>query len=242
MARGAPLTHFLRGLNKDELQAIPERCGWCKVRNTDVPVNKLSRKIRSSIKNNAENNNIRYADAMRDIRDKILIPGPDPIAAEIRYYLRSAPPATHVDEVRIEEEWFSSQLYGALWASIQERNRPYNVYLERQLNNRNRPAADIYVESKQNNGDYLVEVKLAPVDNGEDVRRQLVKYHRAMEEDLNRERARTFVCVIGEDAELEDRSGSRKSEDLSEYIDVPSTVDEIGNDLLRTEIVSNTFQ
>jgi hypothetical protein len=240
MPRGSPLLHFIRGLNKDELQAISERCEWCNVRKTNVPAGDLSKRVRKSIKNNVEKDNISYEEAMQDIRDEVLIPGPDPLANKIRYHLRSTPAATHIGEVRIEEEWFSAQLYGALWASIK---RPYTVKLERQLNTRNRPTTDIYVESEEDDGDYLIEVKRAPVDNGEAVREQLERYHRAMQEDLGRKRERTFLCVIGENVDLERKSGSRKSENLSEYLEgVPSTVDEISDDLPRTEVVSNTFQ
>lgn len=240
MPQGGTLLQLLRGLNKAELQAVADRCEWCRVRKTDVPASELSKRVRDSIENNVQKGNITYADAMRDIRDDVLIPGPDPMATKIRRQLRAVPPTTHIGEVRIEEEWFSAQLYGALWASI---DRPYEVHLERQLNTRNRPAVDIYIESEVGAGDYLVEVKRAPIENGARVRRQLVKYHRAVDEDLNRDRARTFLCVIGEDVELETREGSRKSEDLSTYLEgVPSTVDEIERDLPRTEVLSNTFQ
>jgi hypothetical protein len=240
MPQGSTLLQLLRGLNKQELEAIIDRCDWCRTRKTDVSAQELSKRIRKSIDRNVERGNTTYSEVMRDIRDQVLVPGPEPVAAKIRNQLRSLPPSAHVAEIRIEEEWFSAQLYGALWASIE---RPYKVHLERQLNTRNRPEADVYVESKTGNGDFLIEVKLAPIENGQEVRRQIVKYHRAIEEDMNRTRTRTFLCVIGEDAELESRDGSRKSEDLSEYFNgVPSTVDEIPKELPRTEVISNTFQ
>lgn len=238
MPQGSTLLHLLRGLNKTELQAIPERCEWCHVRKTDIPVRELSKRIRESIDTNVEKENITYSEAMRDIRDEVLIPGPDSIAGKIRWHLRNIPSATHVGDVRIEEEWFSSQIYGALWASIE---RPYIVHLEHHLNTRSRPTADLYVESKHGRGDYLIEVKLSPIDNGEQVKRQLKKYHRAIEKDLKRDRERTFLCVIDQDADVETCDASGKSKPLSEYIDgVPNTVDEIEAELDQTEVVSNT--
>jgi len=237
MPQGSTLLQILRGMNKTELQAIPERCEWCHVRKTDVPVNDLSKRIRESVDTNVDKGNITYSAAMRDIRDEVLIPGSDSVAGKIRRQLREVPTATHIGEVRIEEEWFSAQVYGSLWASIK---RPYTVHLEYQLNTRSRSTADLYVESENDAGDYLIEVKRAPIANGEEVKRQLEKYHRAIKNDLGRTRERTFLCVIGEDSDIDTYDESRKSKPLFEYIDgVPSTIDEITEDVERTEVVSN---
>jgi hypothetical protein len=239
MPQGSTLLQLLRGLNKAELQAVAERCNWCRVRKTDVPVRDLSKRVRESIDSNVDKGNITFSEAMQDIRDEVLIPGPDSVAGKIREHLRNVPTAAHIGEVRIEEEWFSAQIYGALWASIE---RPYSVHLEYQLNSRSRPTADLYVKSDRNEGDYLIEVKLAPIKNGEKVKRQLKKYHRAIENDLGRSRERTFLCIIGEDTEIDTYDESRKSKPLSEYVDgVPSTVDEIEGEIPRTEVVSNTI-
>jgi len=238
MPQGSTLLQLLRGLNKQELKAIVHRCWWCKVRKTDIPVKELSKRIRKSIDDNVRKGNITYSEVMRDIRDEVLIPGPDSVAARIRNILRTIPPSTHIGEVRIEEEWFSAQIYGALWATIK---RDYTVHLEYQLNSRSRPTADIYVRSHDNSGDYLIEMKLAPIDSGEKTKRQLKKYHRAIQRDLGRKRERTFLCIIGEDVEVSNENNSRKSQPLSEYIEgIPSTIDEIENELERTEVISNT--
>jgi len=239
MPQGSTLLQLLRGLNKKELQAVPERCEWCRVRKTDVPVKDLSIRIRESIDTNVDKGNITYADAMRDLRDQVLVPGPDSVAGKIRQQLREVPTATHIGEVRIEEEWFSAQVYGALWASIE---RPYTIHLEYQLNTRSRPTADLYVESKNNTGDYLIEMKLAPIENGEEVKRQLKKYHRAIEKDLNRTRERTFLCIIGEKTDIDTYDESHKTKPLSEYMDgIPSTIDDLTEEMERTEVVSNTL-
>jgi len=239
MPQGSTLLQLLRGLNKAELQAIPKRCEWCRTRKTNIPVSELSKRIRESIDTNVKKGNITYSEAMQDIRDEVLIPGPDPVAGKIRQQLRQVPTATHIGDVRIEEEWFSAQVYGALWACIE---RPYTVHLEYQLNTRSRPTADLYVESNNGTGDYLIEVKRAPISNGEGVKRQLKKYHRAIANDLNRDRERTFLCVIGEDTDIDAYNESRKSKPLSEYIDgIPTTIDEIGEEIDRTEVISNTL-
>lgn len=239
MPQGSTLLQLLRGLNKAELQAIPERCEWCQVRKTNVKIDDLSIRIRQSIDSNVNKGNITYAAAMRDIRDEVLVPGSDSVTGKIRRQLRKVPTSTHIGQVRIEEEWFSAQVFGALWASIE---RPYTVHLEYQLNTRSRPTADLYVESENNTGDYLIEVKLSPIGNGEKVKRQLKKYHRAIENDLGRTRERTFLCVIGADTDIDTYDKSRKSKPLSEYIDgVPSTIDEITEEIVRTEVVSNTL-
>lgn len=239
MPQGSTLLQLLRGLNKAELQAIPDRCGWCKVRDTDVPVQELSKRIRSSIDSNESKGNITYSEAMRDIRDKVLITGADTIPAKIRTNLRDTPVATPVGDVRLVEEWFSAQLYGALNASIK---RPYTTKLEYSLNTRSRPSADIYLESDRDEGDFLIEVKRASqIDNGKEVKRQLKRYHEAIQEDLRRSRSRTFLCVIGADEDLERLGETKKGRDLSEYMDIPSTIDEIEGELTRTEVVANTF-
>jgi len=245
--QGSTLLQLLRGLNKAELQAITRRCEWCRVRKTDVPFQELSKRVRESIDNNVDRGNITYRDAMEDIRKEVLIPGPDPVTTKIRNTLRTVPPAKHIGEIRIEEEWFSAQVYGALWASL---HGPYTVHLEYQLNSRSRPTADIYVESDHNDGDYLIEMKLAKSGNenennhkirGSDVKRQLRKYHRVIEEDNGRKRERTFLCIIGEDKEAYSQDVSRKSQPVSEYIDgISSTVDDIPDEFERTEVVSNT--
>lgn len=239
MAQGSTLLQLLRGLNKQELQAIPERCDWCRVRKTNVPVQDLSKRIRSSIEQNVTKENITYSEAMRDIRDEVLIPGADSVPAKIRAILRETPVSTPIGDVRLVEEWFSAQLYGALNASIV---RPYTVKLERPLNTRSRPSADVYVESDQRDGDYLIEVKRASqIDNGKAAQRQLKRYHEAITSDLGRERAGTFLCIIGEDQELETLGESKRNRDLSEYMDVPTTIDKIEQKLTRTEVVANPF-
>jgi len=69
----------------------------------------------------------------------------------------------------------------------------------------------------------------------------LRKYHRAIQGDLGRDRERTFLCIIGEDIEVDNDNNSRKSQPLSEYIEgIPSTIDEIEDELEQTEVISNT--
>lgn len=101
--QGSTLLQLLRGLNKAELQAIAERCEWCRVRKTTIPVSTLSKRIRESIDTNVEKGNVTYAEAMADIRDTVLVPGADSVAGKIRTHLRTVPTATHIGEVRIEE-------------------------------------------------------------------------------------------------------------------------------------------
>jgi hypothetical protein len=176
---------------------------------------------------------------MRDIRDEVLIPSANTVPAKIREILRETPVATPIGDVRLVEEWFSTQLYGALNTSIV---RPYTVMLERPLNTRSRPSADVYVQSDQQDGDYLIEIKRASkIDNGNEVQRQLTRYHEAISSDLGRERARTFLCVLGEDKDLETLGESKINQDLYEYLDVPTTIDEIEQELTRTEVVANPF-
>ncbi|WP_337653130.1 hypothetical protein [Halomontanus rarus] len=75
----------------------------------------------------------------------------------------------------------------------------------------------------------------------QDVKRQLERYHKAMEMGLGRTRERTFLCIVGEDMEPATYGESRKSRPLSEYMAVPSTVDELEDELERVEVISNTF-
>ncbi len=242
MARGSPHLQFLRGFTKDELQAIPERCEWCQVRKTDVSIDDLSISIRESIDRNVSSGNITYTDAMADIRREVLIPGPETLPQKIRTVLRETPVSTSTgggDNGGMSENWFTAQLYGALTATI---TGPYTVRTEYRLDVHNRPSADLYVESNTDEGDYLIEMKRAlPNLKPQDVKRQLERYHKAMEMGLGRTRERTFLCIVGEDMEPATYGESRKSRPLSEYMAVPSTVDELEDELERVEVISNTF-
>ena len=242
MARGSPHLQFLRGFTKDELQAIPDRCDWCRVRKTDVSTNELSKYIRESIDRNVSSRNITYSEAMADIRRKVLIPGPKTLSQKIRTVLRETPVSTSTgggDDGAAPAGWYTAQVYGALTASL---SRPYTVKTEHRLHRRNRPSGDIYIESDHDDGDVLIEIKSAPsISNGENVKRQLERYHRAIKTGVGRTRKQTFLCVVGEDTEPVTYDRPRKSRPLSEYMDVPSTVDELEDELDRVEVVSNTF-
>lgn len=181
MSKGSPLLQFIRGFNKPELQAIPRRCEWCGVRETDVPASELSSRIRESIKRNVDAGNITYTDAMQDIRLKVLRFGPTP--SPIRFAKRYGRPHFH----------------------------------------------DRFLQA-------------LPEDlAGPPTKRQLQKYHQAIERDLQRKRALTFLVVVGDDLDIEGTANRRKSTPISEYMDVPSTIDEIENELDRVEVISNTF-
>lgn len=242
MSRGSPHLQFLRGFTKDELQAIPDRCDWCRVRKTSTSTDELSKYIRESIERNVSNGNITYTEAMADIRRKVLIPGPETVAQKIRNMLRETPVSTLPGENTDGDaatNWYIAQYYGALTASIV---RPYTVKTDYPLNIRHRPSADIYVESDQGDGDYLIEIKsVLSVRNTQAVKRQLERYHQAIETELGRMRERTFLCIVGIDLEPSTYGESRKSRPLPEYMDVPSTISEVEDDLERVEVISNSF-
>ncbi len=242
MARGSPHLQFLRGFTKDELQCIPVRCDWCQVRKTDASTNELSKYIRDSIERNVSKGNITYSEAMADIRREVLIPGPETLPQKIRTTLRETSISTSTgggDNGSAPEHWYTAQLYGALSASVV---RDYSVKTEHRLDVRNRPSADIYIESDNDQGDYLIEVKSATSVSGTPtIKRQLERYHQAIETGLGQTRERTFLCIVGQDMEPSTYGDSRKSRPLSEYMNVPSTIDELTEDLERVEVISNTF-
>lgn len=242
MTRGSPHLQFLRGFTKDELQTIPERCDWCQVRKTDVSTSDLSKYIRESIDRNVSNGNITYSEAMADIRREVLIPGPETVPQKIRETLRETPvtpPAGASEEGAEASNWYTAQYYGALTAAIV---RPYTVKTNYSLNIQHRPSADIYIESEHGSGDFLIEVKSASeVRNSQEIKRLLERYHKAIETGLGRTRERTFLCIVGRDLEPSTFRESRKSRPLPEYMDVPSTIPEVEDELERVEILSNSF-
>ncbi len=179
---------------------------------------------------------------MADIRLKVLIPGPETLPQKIRNTLRETPVATLTGENTTGDEatnWYTAQYYGALSATIV---RPYTVKTDYPLNIQHRPSADIYVESDQGDGDYLIEIKsVRSVRNTQAIKRQLERYHQAIETGLGRTRERTFLCIVGMDLEPSTFGESRKSRPLPEYMDVPSTVAEVEDELERVEVISNSF-
>lgn len=83
---------------------------------------------------------------------------------------------------------------------------------EYRLDVHNRPSADLYVEFHTDEGDHLIEMKRAlPNLKAQDIKRQLERYHKAMEMGLGRTRERTFLCIVGEDTEPATYGESRKS-------------------------------
>lgn len=243
MPQASPRLQLLRGLKKEELQVIPDRCQWCHVRETNVPVDNLSQRIRKSIDDNVSKGNITYAEAMRDIRIEVLLPGSKTVTQKIRTTLRETPVAISEgggDTGGARESWYTAQLYGALSTAI---IRPYTVKLEHALNHRNKPKPDIYVESQANDGDYVIEVKRASANlRAADIGRQLSKYHRAISQDQRREREMTFLCIVGEDEGMDTIGKSRKSTPLAEYMAVDPPIDELEENLERVEVISCTFE
>jgi len=242
MPQGSPSLQLLRGLTKAELQAIPDRCDWCRVRETDVSANELSKKIRDSIERNASKDNITYSEAIRDIRNQVILPGPESITQKIRGTLRETPVARSVgggNDGTARESWYTAQLYGALSNAI---IRQYTVKVEFELNHRDRPTPDIYVASDTNRGDHVIEIKRAASNlNASEIGRQLKKYHRAIRNEQGRTRERSFLCIVGEDTDLDTIDDSRKSRPLNEYMDVPETIGELEDNLNRVDVIGCTF-
>jgi|AntDeeMinimDraft_5_1070356.scaffolds.fasta_scaffold04678_3 hypothetical protein len=243
MPQASPHLQILRGLTKEELQVIPDRCRWCHVRETGGSISELSKRIRDSIDTNVAEGNITYAEAMRDIRLEVLRPGSQTVTQKIRTILRETPVAISKgggDTGGARESWYTAQLYGALSTAI---IRPYTVKLEHSLNHRNKPKPDIYVESQANDGDYVIEVKRASANlRAADIGRQLNKYHRAIAQDKQRDREMTFLCIVGEDEGMDTIGESRKSTPLSEYMAVTPAIDELEENLDRVEVISCTFE
>lgn len=234
---------MLRGLTKPELQAVPKRCDWCQVRETDQPVSELSKRIRDSIDRNVSTGDMTYTAAMSDIRKEVILPGPDSVAQKIRTRLRETPIAKSVGSgtgtIEDREEWYLTQLYGAIDTAIV---RPYDVKLEYELNQRDRPTPDIYVESENDTGDFIIEVRVAKSNlSVSAIEKKLHKYHRSVRLDRERTRELTFLCIVGEDQDLPTIDESRKSTPVSEYMDVPKSIDDIEDDMVDVEVVTNTF-
>lgn len=243
MPQASPVLQMLRGLTKPELKAIPKRCHWCKVREIDQPFSELSKRIRDSIDRNVTNGGLTYTEAMTEIRKQVILPGPDTVSQKIRTRLREAPIAKSVGSgagsIDEREEWYITQLYGAIDTEIV---RPYNVKLEYELNQRDRPTPDIYVESVDDQGDFIIEVRVAKSNlSVSAIEKKLHKYHRSVREDRGRTRELTFLCIVGEDQDLPTIDESRKSTPVSKYMDVPKSIEDIEDDMAEVEVVTNTF-
>lgn len=243
MPQASPELQLLRGLTKSELQAIPDRCDWCHVRETDQPFSELSKRIRDSIERNVSKSELTYSEAMSDIRKQVILPGPETVAQKIRTRLRETPVAKSVGSgagsIEDREEWYITQLYGAIDTALV---RPYNVKLEYELNQRNRPTPDIYVESEEGEGDFIIEVRVAKSNLSiSRIEKKLHKYHRSIRQDREQTRELSFLCIVGEDQDLPTIDESRKSTPVSEYMDVPKSIEDIEDDMTGVEVVTNTF-
>lgn len=235
MPQGSPILQFLRGMTRDELDAVRKRCDWCRVRRFDNKRD-LSRRIRDSIERSVDSGGLTYTDAMSDIRRKVLISGPETTEQKIRNALRNTPVSAPVGDIRLVEEWLSAQLFGALNAKVRQ---PFEVYLEYPLNNQTRSQADLYVRHTEEGRDFLIEVKRGgEISNGESVKRQIEKYHQDIEQRHDLQLGKTFLCIIGEKHEIEEPENSETAT-LSDYFNVPSTLDDIETEITGLEVVHN---
>lgn len=237
MPQGSELLQFIRGMTLDELNAIRRRCDWCQVRTYDDKQD-LSRRVKNSIKRSVESDQLTYAEAMADIRREVLTPGVATAEKTIRTVLEQTPVSAPVGDVRLVEEWLSAQLYGSLYAEF-EPIPQYDVFIEYPLNHRTRSQADLYIENTGNHGDFLVEVKRAgEIDNGNEIKRQLQKYFRDIDARRDLTLGRAFLCIIGETTP-EYSPEETESMDLSEFVDIPSTLDDLEDRMNNLEVVLN---
>ena len=236
MSQGTPLLRFIKGMTLDELNAIRRRCDWCNVRTYDDKAD-LAKRIRDSIKRSVDSGALTYSDAMQDIRLQVLIPGPETIETVVRQTLYEAPITDPTGDVRLIEEWFSAQLFGALSSKVYD---PYEVYLEYEVNNRSRHQADVYVKHTEGGGDLLIEIKRdGEIGNGEAVKRQIQRYRRHIKQRPDLDHRMTYLCIITE----KDQSKWNPDEKvLSDFLEVPSTLDNIESDLNDLELVITTIE
>lgn len=237
MPQGSELLQFIRGMTLDELNAIRRRCDWCRVRSYEDKQD-LSKRVKNSIKRSVENDRLTYAEAMADIRRQVLIPGEKTAEQTIRTALEETPVSAPVGDIRLVEEWLSAQLYGSLYAEFDRRTQ-YEVYIEYPLNHRTRSQADLYVENTGEGGDFLVEVKRAgEIGNGNQVERQLQKYFRDIDSRRELTLEKAFLCIIGETTP--EYSPEETDEmDLSEFVDIPSTLDDLEDRMENLEVILN---
>lgn len=236
MSQGTPLLRFIKGMTIDELNAIRRRCDWCGVRTYDDKAD-LSMKIRDSIKRSVDNDSLTYRNAMRDIRLQVLIPRPETVETTVRQTLAEAPITDPTGDVRLIEEWFSAQLYGALTSKVHD---PYDVFLEYEVNNRSRHQADVYVRHGEGGGDLLIEIKRdGEIENGEEVKRQIQRYRRHIETRSDLSHRMTYLCIITE----KDRSQwDPESMVLSDFLNVPATLDNVESEIDDLKLVITTIE
>lgn len=111
--------------------------------------------------------------------------------------------------------------------------------MEYSLNHRNRSQADLYVENIPEGDDFLVEVKRAEeLENGEEVKRPLQKYFRDIDNRRDLALDKAFLCIIGETTP-EYSPEETESMDLSEFVNIPSTLDNLETEIDRLEVVLN---
>jgi len=238
MPQGTPLLRFIKGMTLDELNAIRRRCDWCNVRAYNNKAD-LAIRVRDSIDRSVENGSLTYRDAMQDIRLQVLIPRPKTIEATVRETLHNAPITDPTGDVRLIEEWFSAQLYGLLTAKVYD---PYEVFLEYEINRRSRNQADIYLHHTEGGGDILIEIKRdGEIKNGEKVKRQINRYRRHIKGRRYHSHKKTFLCIITEkDPSLFDVDDRQVV--LSDFLDIPSTIDGIESEIDNLELVITTIE
>jgi len=233
MSNGTPLLRFIKGMTLAELNAIRRRCEWCNVRDYDNKSD-LAIRIRDSINRSVENGDLTYSEAMQDIRLQVLIPGPATVETTVRQALREAPIADPTGDIRLIEEWFSAQLYGHLSAKVHD---PYEVYLGYEVNHRNRHQADIYLHNTDGGEDILIEVRRdGEIRNGKQVKREIQKSRRHIDGRPDLDHQKTFLCIVTEKYIPEEKGQP------SEFLDIPSTVDEIESEIDDLEVVISSIE
>lgn len=237
MPQGSELLQFIRGMTREELNAVRRRCDWCRVRKFENKRD-LSKRVKDSIKRSVDNGQLTYAEAMGDIRREVLIPRPATTEQMIRRTLKETPVSAPVGDIRLEEEWLSAQLYGSLYAKFEPRQQ-YDVYIEYPLNHRTRSQADLYIEDAGGDGDFIIEVKRAgEIDNGNKVERQLEKYFRDIDNRRDLSLQKAFLCIIGETDPSYTEEETENME-LSDFVDIPSTLDDLQQRIDDLEVVLN---
>jgi predicted HTH domain antitoxin len=233
MPNAGRILQILRGLNQHELRAIRREFDWCNIEAFDDK-SSFTLRLRDSIERAVDEGVLDYEQFMRELRDNIIIPGPYKDETQIRNILQSiqltdAP----IGNVRKDEEWFSSQLYGALQEGLREQ---YNVFLEYEIGRYNRDRVDIYIESNQTEGCFLIESKLASSVNGniKRIEGQVKRYHDSVDQ-----RNHTFVFMIGNIADEKYLTAQESQTELHEYSNIPSGLSKL-EEINKTTVIERT--
>lgn len=191
MPRAGPLKQMLRALNVAELRAI--RREYCpRVRPYPEQDGKTAfvDSLRNSLKRSMDDGDLSYEELMDFVQKELTDDTPQRITTKVRNVLDEiefSPNSQEAGSKSMREKWYSSEIYQALQYELAD--TPYEV---RQEESFGRNRVDLFIDHRNKDRCYAIEIKLANNTNGrERLPTQVSKYRHKIPH-----LRRIFACLI----------------------------------------------